>query len=269
MKKRVLAALVMIAIAFAILVAGNMVLYVALTLLNIASCYEVLSSFSLRTRKTKGLFCYLMLPAILMPLVNTFWANAGGAIFVGYIIIAFLLMLLYNNKVGVNTYITALAMVTMLSFFLSFAYKVERLDNGKFLIWMVLVGACFTDTFALFGGKFFGKHKLAPKISPKKTIEGAIAGTLGGILMMIAYGAILNAVLNVNMSYVLLGVLGLLTAFTAQIGDLTLSAIKRHNNIKDYGDLIPGHGGILDRMDSIIFTAPLVYYFIIYTNLLG
>ena len=108
-------------------------------------------------------------------------------------------------------------------------------------------------------GYFFGKHKLCPKISPKKTIEGSIGGTLGTMLVSGLFGHFVMPQLMVHCM-----IMGALGAVFSQFGDLTASIFKRKMGIKDYGNLIPGHGGILDRFDSVLFTAPLIYYYIIF-----
>lgn len=131
--------------------------------------------------------------------------------------------------------------------------------EGKYVYLLAFLGAWVCDTFAYFVGKFLGKHKLIPEISPKKTIEGSIGGivfTVGGFAL---YGVIVNNAFNQNISYIKLCVLGLLLSVVSQIGDLVASSIKRQYDIKDYGKLFPGHGGVLDRFDSVMLTAPTLY----------
>ena len=130
----------------------------------------------------------------------------------------------------------------------------------------MFIGAFATDTFAYFTGVFFGKYKLCPEISPKKTIEGSVGGTVGCIALLMTYGLLLEKTFMVDVSYTKLAVLGVIVSPVSQIGDLTASIIKRKFGIKDYGNLFPGHGGILDRLDSVIAVAPLVY---IYLNIVG
>ncbi len=131
--------------------------------------------------------------------------------------------------------------------------------EGKYVYLLAFLGAWICDTFAYFVGRFFGKHKLIPEISPKKTIEGSIGGivfTVGGFAL---YGLIVNSAFNQNISYIKLCVLGLILSVVSQIGDLIASSIKRQYEIKDYGKLFPGHGGVLDRFDSVMLTAPTLY----------
>ena len=129
----------------------------------------------------------------------------------------------------------------------------DDFSRGNIYVWLIFIIAFMTDTFAYFAGYLFGKHKLIPKVSPKKTIEGSIGGTLGSTLICLGFGYIFNIDL---MAVVLLGFFG---SIIAQMGDLFASSIKRYVGIKDYGKLIPGHGGILDRFDSVILVAPFVY----------
>ena len=125
---------------------------------------------------------------------------------------------------------------------------------GKILVWLIFIIAFATDIMAYFTGYLFGKHKLIPKVSPKKTIEGSVGGILGSTI-----GCLLFAY-YFNLSLPIMAVLGLLGSVIAQFGDLFASSIKRYVGIKDYGKLIPGHGGVLDRFDSVILVAPFVYF---------
>ena len=125
--------------------------------------------------------------------------------------------------------------------------------KGSIYVWLIFIIAFATDTFAYFAGCLFGNHKLIPKVSPKKTIEGSVGGTLGSTLICLGFAYFFNLDLKV------IGFLGLFGSIIAQFGDLFASSIKRYVGIKDYGKLIPGHGGILDRFDSVILVAPFVY----------
>jgi phosphatidate cytidylyltransferase len=130
------------------------------------------------------------------------------------------------------------------------------LSAGAAYLWLAFVGTWANDTFAYFVGSRFGKHKLCPVISPAKTIEGALGGMFGSILASILLGMLFQ--LSVGQSLVI----GILVGLAAPIGDLTESAIKRFTNVKDSGRILPGHGGILDRFDSILFVVPVVYYYV-------
>ncbi len=130
---------------------------------------------------------------------------------------------------------------------------------GQYFYLLVFVAAWITDTFAYFTGVFFGKHKLIPRVSPKKTVEGAIGGIVFCVIAFIIYAKILTSVSDIDVNYVSFAVFGLCLSVLSQVGDLLASAIKRSYGIKDYGKLFPGHGGVLDRFDSIMVLCPVLY----------
>ncbi len=148
---------------------------------------------------------------------------------------------------------------------LSFVYLTRILDDGIYVAWLILAGSWLCDVFAYLTGMTIGKHRLCPNLSPKKSVEGAI----GGVVFPAAVAAIFGYIISryYSPAYPVVPVFALLTAAAAaasQLGDLSASAIKRNYDIKDYGNIIPGHGGILDRYDSMIFTAPIVYFIALY-----
>ena len=145
--------------------------------------------------------------------------------------------------------------------FLSFLPMISDKASGNFYIWLVFIGAWVTDTCAYYSGKFFGKHKLCPKVSPKKTIEGSIGGIIGTSIICGVYGLIASNFADVMAVYHFV-IIGFICGILSQFGDLVASSIKRYAGIKDYSNLIPGHGGILDRFDSILFTNIVVYYYL-------
>ena len=145
---------------------------------------------------------------------------------------------------------------------LSYIYQIRMLDGGEFLVWLVFVSAWGSDVFAYCVGMLIGKHKAFPVLSPKKSWEGCIGGVAGAALVAVIYGAVLNGAFHQEVSVALFAILGACGSVIAQIGDLAASAMKRNNEVKDYGKLIPGHGGVLDRFDSVIFVAPIIYYLI-------
>ncbi|MDD3413580.1 MAG: phosphatidate cytidylyltransferase [Lachnospiraceae bacterium] len=143
---------------------------------------------------------------------------------------------------------------------LSFIYLTRMYTDGNYLVWLIFISSWICDTCAYCVGMLIGKHKLAPKLSPKKSIEGAIGGVVGSALVGGLYGYALTQIRSLD--FVIIGIfvcIGGIGAVVSQIGDLTASALKRNHSIKDFGNLIPGHGGILDRFDSVIVTAPMIY----------
>ncbi len=136
--------------------------------------------------------------------------------------------------------------------------RIRLMDNGIYLVILPFLTAWMTDTGAYFTGYFFGKHKFAPHISPSKTIEGCVGGLVYCIVFMFIYGAVVDHFWGVEMSCGVLLIIGVVCAAIAEFGDLSMSLIKREFGIKDYGTIMPGHGGVLDRFDSVLFTAPAV-----------
>lgn len=146
---------------------------------------------------------------------------------------------------------------------LSFIFRVRELENGIYTVWLIYVASWVCDTFAYMVGMAIGKHKLCPRLSPKKSIEGAIGGIAGAVLGGFLFDLLLlrDAMPGVTIGVLIVCAVG---AIVSQTGDLAASAIKRNHEIKDYGNLIPGHGGILDRFDSVIFTAPMIYFLLVF-----
>ncbi|MFR5602374.1 MAG: phosphatidate cytidylyltransferase [Lachnospiraceae bacterium] len=144
---------------------------------------------------------------------------------------------------------------------LSYLYQVRVMADGIYLVWLIFLSSWGCDTCAYCVGMLFGKHKLAPVLSPKKSIEGAVGGVVGAALLGLLYASFfkgqMRELVNPQMACMLACAIA---SVISQIGDLAASAIKRNHNIKDYGHLIPGHGGILDRFDSMLFTAPAIFF---------
>jgi len=150
-----------------------------------------------------------------------------------------------------------------IAFLLSFIYMVRHYIYGSHFVWLIFIAAWGCDTSAYFAGITLGKHKLAPILSPKKTVEGAIGGVVGAGAIAAVYGYVITQFfifpepdIHIILFCTVASAVG---AVFAQLGDLAASAIKRSTGVKDYGDILPGHGGIIDRFDSVLFTAPIVY----------
>ncbi len=143
---------------------------------------------------------------------------------------------------------------------ISYIYHLRCMEGGAYSVWLIFIGSWGSDTFAYLTGMTLGKHKLAPVLSPKKSVEGCFGGILGAALIGFIYATIFkNQIPGSFNPQIVYPIVGAACSVISQIGDLAASGIKRQNNIKDYGTLIPGHGGILDRFDSVIYAAPLCY----------
>ncbi len=143
---------------------------------------------------------------------------------------------------------------------LSYVYQTRQLPGGGMVVWLIFLSSWGCDTCAYCVGVLIGKHKMAPKLSPNKSVEGAIGGILGAALLGAVFAVCMNRWAGAGGPPLFYAIICGLGGVISQIGDLAASAIKRSYGIKDYGKLIPGHGGILDRFDSVIFTAPAIYY---------
>ncbi|MEG2310384.1 MAG: phosphatidate cytidylyltransferase [Clostridia bacterium] len=184
------------------------------------------------------------------------------------IIMLFIYIIIRNMKVNVVDLAISVFSLIYIPFMFSFVKLILDLENGRFLIWLVLVGAFISDIFAFLIGSKFGKHKLCPSISPKKTVEGSIAGIIAVIISFVILSYVANAYFNLELNVFAMMLAGLFSSIAGQFGDLSASTIKRFCKIKDFGSIMPGHGGILDRCDSILFVAPVIYIFLkVYFNM--
>ncbi len=173
-------------------------------------------------------------------------------------ILGLVCLLRHHAQMRVEEVASALFGALLLPYLLLAMIRIFHMQNGAFLLLLPMLAAWGSDTFALFSGMLFGKHKLAPVISPKKTIEGAVGGVFGGILFVLVYTMIMVHSADVCLPYGVAVLVGAIGSVIGQIGDLSFSIIKRQTGIKDYGSIFPGHGGVLDRFDSVIFVAPVI-----------
>ena len=220
--------------------------------------YELLHNTGLV--KHKRLVWY----AIIMALYVSLWGNTVKtylAIMLGALLFFFLLfgeLLRNHDRLTFQDLAYTFVAGIILPYLLSAVVRIHSQDAGRYLILLPFVVAFLSDTGAYFVGCAIGKHKLAPVISPKKTVEGLVGGVLTAILGVIVYCLILKSSFGFQVNWIYVPVYGLFGSLGAVFGDLCFSVIKRHTGIKDYGNLIPGHGGIFDRFDSMVVVAPLV-----------
>lgn len=178
------------------------------------------------------------------------------------IILVFMYIILTNLKRTIVDVAITVFSLAYIPFMFSFIKLILMMQHGRFLVLYVFIAAFASDTFAYFVGSKFGKNKLCPEVSPKKTIEGSIGGILGVILCFSILTYIGNEYFSMNLNIIYMLVAGVIAGIAGQFGDLSASAIKRYCKIKDFGNIIPGHGGILDRFDSMLFVAPVMYMFL-------
>lgn len=182
-----------------------------------------------------------------------------GATIPVILLILFSTIIFTNMKINIADIAVTFFGICYIALFILFLPLIMNSQYGKILIWFVLFAAWGTDTFAYLVGMKFGKHKIS-KISPKKSIEGCIGGTSAAIILFVVYTWVLNTYFGMNINYLIIAAIGLVLSLIGQIGDFSASTIKRYVEIKDFSNLFPGHGGMLDRIDSIIFIAPFAYF---------
>ena len=255
MKTRVLSGFIMLPL-LAILYFGGYVLLGACVLIAIMGVYEFYNAF--KKNSIKPSFTIACIAALALALINVLELSLQWYMFWVFGVMILSLLYLFNvEKHKLEDSMVTILGIFYVVFFSFHVTKVEQIDDYGIFVWLIVITAFGTDIMAYFSGYLFGKHKLCPKISPKKTIEGSIGGTLGSIIFSGIFGYF---VIPEALGHCL--IIGLLGGIVSQFGDLTASIFKRKMDVKDYGNLIPGHGGILDRFDSVLFTAPMIYYYI-------
>jgi len=268
LKTRIVSGLTLLLFIAAVIVFNHSFPYalnIVIALVSVLCMHEIINALGL------GKKYILLIPSLLMSAVIPFAQNEfqqGGLYFI-YTIVLFTAMIVYHKfvtfrEVGV-IYSMTLLIPTALETIINLRDKGG--DHGMFYVMIAIFSAWIADTGAYFAGSFFGKHKLCPEISPKKTIEGVIGGFALNIIAMMLFGYIFHAIwyaYSINISYLTLLIIGIGSTVMSILGDLSFSLIKRSCHIKDFGQAIPGHGGILDRFDSVIFVAPFVYYLVCY-----
>ncbi len=271
LKSRLLTAFIGVPIVILVLLSPAPVITAVVMLASLISLYEYYRAVELSPHKDICIMGYLA--AIVISLGADY--SAAFSLILVYLYIVALSIMMMLSKSGVNLRHIGLLIFGLIyiPYFLAHIGYIRSMEYGRFYIWLVFIGAFLTDTCAYFIGCRFGKHKLCPTISPKKTIEGAIGGIIGGGLAFVLYGIVINSFFaqfldGKHFSLVLLFILGIASAVISEIGDLAASCIKRQFNVKDFGTSLPGHGGILDRCDSIIFVAPLIFLFLYNINIL-
>lgn len=197
-----------------------------------------------------------------------FMPNISMMDFVGMFLFLMILLLfieVFRSKMKTNIIDISITLfgACYIVFFLMFVPLVRGFENGQYLIWYIFIASWGTDTFAYIVGKTIGKHKFSD-ISPKKSIEGCIGGVIGAVLIALAFTYGFNTYAGLNISYEKIIIISIILSIIGQLGDFAASSVKRFVGIKDFSNLIPGHGGMLDRFDSVIFIAPAAYFLLMF-----
>lgn len=268
MKTRIISGIVLAVIMISSLLCGGWYLYglcLAISLIGMFELYRVLHIEKSGIAYAGYLSCIFYYICIVL----------GMEQYTMLVFVAFVMAVMAVYVFTFPKYKTDSVMMTILGLFyvavmLSYIYKVRIMNDGIYIVWLIFIAAWINDTFAYFTGVTLGKHKMAPKLSPKKSVEGAIGGIAGATIIGGVYGYIVSNHMSELFAYPVFtfAAASFIGALLAIVGDLAASAIKRNYNVKDYGTLIPGHGGIMDRFDSVIFTAPAVYWAVYIINML-
>ena len=254
-KTRLLSGIVLVAVALLTIISGGYVLFFTLLGISLIGMQELYKVMKVREDQFNALEIAGYVGAVIYYVLMTLDFEKYGmmGVIISFMIFMFVYVFTYP-KFKADQVMPAFFAVVYVAVMLSFIYLTRNLPDGKFLVWLIFLCSWGCDTCAYCVGMLIGKHKMAPVLSPKKSIEGAVGGVVGAALLGVIYAAATHGAM---LEYAVICGVG---ALISMVGDLAASAIKRNQGIKDYGKLIPGHGGILDRFDSVIFTAPVIYY---------
>ncbi len=272
MKQRILSGAIL-AFFFAAIVVFNqsfpLALNIVVALISVAAVVELLKALGLARK------WFLAGPAMLTAAAVPFCdQDVGFLVYCVFTLLVFSAMIVYHEETTFKEVGVLYSMVVLIPSALQTLVFLRGLSNnhGMFYVLIAVLSAWVADIGAYFAGTFFGKHKLCPTISPKKTVEGLIGGIVVDIVVMLLCGMFFSYVYyqgKIGPNYLVLFLIGLFGSILSVLGDLSFSIIKRSCHIKDFGQVIPGHGGILDRFDSVIFTAPFVYLLVGFFPLVG
>ena len=254
-KTRLISGILLVIAALLTIISGGYVLFFTLLCISLIGMQELYKAMGIHEDRTGLLEIVGYLGAVLyyISLLLGFESYGLMAVLVSLILVMFVYVFTYP-KYHANQVMAAFFGVVYVAVMLSFILMTRNLSDGKFIVWLIFLCSWGCDTCAYCVGMLIGKHKMAPVLSPKKSVEGGVGGVVGAALLGVIYAA---ATQGPMVEYAVICGIG---ALISMVGDLAASAIKRNQGIKDYGKLIPGHGGILDRFDSVIFTAPVIYY---------
>lgn len=248
--KRIFTAVIGIILLLYIVNTGGLLLSTSILIVSVLGILEVFHA--LERLNIKPLYPIGILSSILI-YISTITPIINLDFIISVIVISSLVIFLFSEKYNIQDLAMTILSIFYIPFFMFHVYYLD----GSLYIWLIFIVAFGTDTFAYIIGSLFGKHKLYKKVSPNKSIEGALGGIIGSVLLVIIFAFIFDLS---PMSHLV--IMAIIASVFSQIGDLVASKLKRVSKLKDYGKLMLGHGGIMDRFDSIIFAAPIIYYFV-------
>ena len=263
LKTRVLSGAVLVVVLLLITFAPPMVFNIAVGVASLVVMHELLETFGQNKKRSIVIADYIFALIYLVPCFVKTDLISEFAIMTTILFVMTLctLSVFAHKEVNFGDVCASLFIVIYSVVFLSRLIYMRAMTGGLALVFLSFIGAWLPDTAAYFAGSFLGKHKLIPAISPNKTVEGSVGAFVGALVFYLVYGFVLSK-MGYNVNFLSLTILSVICGAVSQIGDLSASVMKRNYNAKDFGKLIPGHGGLLDRIDSLLFVTPVVYYFI-------
>lgn len=265
MLTRILTAIVGISIGIVIVILSDtIILDIAVAALAVIMVYELLSKCKCLQYKVNSAVCFLFAAAL--PFLTHYCSQNIIYIFAALCILVMMTWYIFDHKrLNIDKLCFMIATTMLSSMAMCCIIRLKNMDeiHGKFYVVICLAAAWLSDGAAYFVGTFFGKRKLCPEISPKKTVEGAVGGVVGGTVILLIFVIVYNMIMNArgynfSINYVWVVAVGLISGLLSIVGDLSASLLKRQNDIKDFGKIMPGHGGVLDRFDSVLFVAPFM-----------
>ena len=263
MAKRIITAVIFVPILAALLVLGGYFVFGLTLFLTLVGTYEYVHAVNKKLDQPIHYLLPLILSALLVIVMKFDYQYTVLAFLIAFIVVFMAEVLAKEHSV--HRAIATVFGLAYLPLMLGHLQLFDAIPQGLYYLWLVFIIAFVTDTGAYFIGKFFGKTPLIPEISPNKTVAGSVGGTVAAVILTVAYGILMRAKFSFDLPLYAYEILGAAGSIVSQFGDLTASLIKRNTGIKDYGKLLPGHGGVLDRFDSVIFVLPIVYLFAMLT----
>lgn len=258
-KTRLISGIILVAAALALIITGGEILLAASCMISLIGMYELYRVYQIEKTPAAvigyaaAVIYYVdqyvhMLPDVMLHVI-------------GLLIFLLAAYVLAYPKYHASQIMAVFFGVFYVAVMLSCVWQARMMEQGAYIVWLIFLCSWGCDTCAYCVGVKFGKHKMSPVLSPKKSVEGAVGGLAGTFLLTALYAYAFRVQMHLSAAQILvLAAISTAGALISMIGDLAASAVKRNYEIKDYGTLIPGHGGILDRFDSVIFTAPVIYY---------
>lgn len=266
---RLLSSVILVIITLAAIFTGGLVLAAVLAAISMIAFFELTKATGVHLKEQKINVLEVVGVLGIVGYYAAMYLTKSNVVMCFALVMTFLaIMIVYVfafPKFHADKVMTTFFSVMYAPVLLSFIYLTRVLEDGVYIVWMIFISSWICDTCAYLVGVLIGKHKMAPKLSPKKSIEGAVGGVVGSALVGALFGYLIVAIAgNEQEVIIVFAMIGAAGAVISQIGDLAASAIKRDHDIKDYGKLIPGHGGIMDRFDSVIFAAPMIYFLAVF-----